>query len=526
RSSIQTGSSTSAGEGFTISTDASDNVYVGGWFQDSISFDTYVFNYGHGVFLTKYDSIGNLQWAKCGASLGTNQGVASGVTTDSIGNSYLTGWFNGSIVFDSDTLVSITPNDLFVAKYNSSGNLIWAKSMGSNAIFYPTIGITLDRMENIYLTSCFTSQFIFGTDTLIASGAGANYFVAKCDSSGNALWARSATHTCGGSQSLSVAADASASIYISGTFGNTSCSMMVGSDTLVSLGLYNIFIAKYDSSGNALWAKSAGGTGYDKAFFITADTIGNVYATGTFSSASIAFGSSTITNTSGNSDGFLAKYDSSGNALWAKSIGGSNLISYCVASDKQNKIYVCGGSFQPTDTVVTFDTLTVYYPGGTIDPFFVAGYDSSGQILFAKILASGSDDQNAITVSASGSIYVTSDYYQVNPFIIGNDTLILNGEENVFVAKLSYSIHEGVSEINSMNGYVLYPNPFSNSLFVKTNDNVQTEVILYDILSRKLLQQTFMGSTTLNVEQLASGLYIYEVRNKKGILANGKVIKQ
>ncbi len=74
--------------------------------------------------------------------------------------------------------------------------------------------------------------------------------------------------------------------------------------------------------------------------------------------------------------------------------------------------------------------------------------------------------------------------------------------------------------------FIVYPNPVTDKLNIQLNNDGSSEIILYDLLSRKLLQQTFTNSTTINTEQLAKGMYLYEVRNKNGIIRNGKVIKQ
>jgi Secretion system C-terminal sorting domain len=73
---------------------------------------------------------------------------------------------------------------------------------------------------------------------------------------------------------------------------------------------------------------------------------------------------------------------------------------------------------------------------------------------------------------------------------------------------------------------LLFPNPCENNINVTAKENEPTEIILYDLSSRKLLQQTFTNSTTINTEQLAKGMYLYTVRNRNGIIKNGKVIKE
>ncbi len=82
-----------------------------------------------------------------------------------------------------------------------------------------------------------------------------------------------------------------------------------------------------------------------------------------------------------------------------------------------------------------------------------------------------------------------------------------------------------VNNINKENIIFLYPNPFSNELLVKSNDFEQKKVILFDVTSRKLIQQNFTNSVSLNTEYLSPGIYFYEVRNKNGLIKNGKVVK-
>ena len=99
-----------------------------------------------------------------------------------------------------------------------------------------------------------------------------------------------------------------------------------GTFNLTSAGDYDIFISKLDSSGNFVWAKSLGGTGYDVSYGIALDSGGNVYTTGSFS-GTVDFdpGAGTFNLTSaGTGDIFVSKLDSNGNFVWARSLGGTS----------------------------------------------------------------------------------------------------------------------------------------------------------------------------------------------------------
>ena len=72
----------------------------------------------------------------------------------------------------------------------------------------------------------------------------------------------------------------------------------------------------------------------------------------------------------------------------------------------------------------------------------------------------------------------------------------------------------------------LFPNPFSNQLTISLADNEQSIISLYNFRKQQILKQSFTNTTTINTEQLAEGIYFYELRNDKGIIKKGKVVKQ
>jgi hypothetical protein len=134
-----------------------------------------------------------------------------------------------------------------------------------------------------------------------------------------------------------------------------------GSYTLTNAGQDDIYLAKYKADGNVLWAKSVGETGYDWANSVVVDISGNPYITGGFNSSTITFGSYTLTNT-GNTDMFLAKYNTTGNVLWANNAEGTGLeIAYSDAVDNSGNIYVTG-VFYPT---IAFGSYTLTNTGNT-----------------------------------------------------------------------------------------------------------------------------------------------------------------
>ncbi len=393
-----------------IAVDNTANVYITGWYGGTVTFGAFSLSSNTGAYLVKYDSNGNVLWAK-GSSGGQAEGL--GITTDEVGNIYVTGTFQASILFGSYLLSSVGYFDVFIVKYDPNGNVLWAKS-GGGLKTDQGFSLTTDHLNNLYVTGQNQSGlFVMGSDTITNQGI----FIAKFDSTGNELWLKSVA----GSDGYNIASDLSNNVYIAGD-----------SDIKVVL-------MKYDFTGNQLWYKTAtSGEGR----WVATDGSDNVYFTGWYNSSSIKFGSKTLTNAGGN-DAFFVKYDSSGNVLWAKSIGGlGDEEGWGVTTDKNKNVYLAGGF---TSDSLKLDTINILQPPGSIDPTFFAGYDTSGKIFFVKDLPSGGDD-NILVVPSSSCLYVGGDFAQT-VIVVGKDTLVSGyGIENAFVAKLCYeSLSAGFS---------------------------------------------------------------------------------
>ena len=175
------------------------------------------------------------------------------------------------------------------------------------------------------------------------------------------LWAKSAGGTLN-DPARSVTADASGNIIAVGyffsptiTFGSTTLIKTVTTGSFIA----DMFIVKYDASGNVLWAKSAGGTSVDYARSVTADASGNIIVAGSFQSATITFGSTTLT------DGeFIVKYDTAGTVIWAESIG-----SRSITSDASGNIIVARYFYGPTLTLGSTTLTNVDSTGNTADMY-------------------------------------------------------------------------------------------------------------------------------------------------------------
>ena len=341
--------------GYSITVDASGNVYTTGVFQGTVDFDpgagtnNLTSAGGQDVFVQKLDAAGNFLWAKSFGGISTDEGRS--ITIDASGNVYTTGHFQGAVDFDpgagTNNLTSAGNVDVFVQKLDASGNFLWAKSFGGTTNDFG-LSITVDASGNVYTTGSFygTADFDPGTGFFNLTTIGSqDVFVQKLDASGNFLWAKSFGGTTN-DFGLSITVDASGNVYTTGSFyGTADFDPGTGFFNLTTIGSQDVFVQKLDASGNFLWAKSFGGSSTDYGYSITVDASGNVYATGNFQ-GTVDFDPGAGTNnltSAGSYDVFVQKLDASGNFLWAKSFGGSSTdYGYSITVDASGNVYTTG----------------------------------------------------------------------------------------------------------------------------------------------------------------------------------------
>ncbi|MGJ8660619.1 MAG: SBBP repeat-containing protein [Bacteroidota bacterium] len=322
------------------------------------------------VFIQKLDASGNFIWAKSFG--GASDDIGYSITLDASGNLYTTGDFSGTVDFDpgagTTNLTSAGQKDVFIQKLDPSGNFLWAKSFGGSLSEF-SYSNTVDALGNVYTTGYFVGTADFdpgaGTTNLTPIGS-ADIYVQKLDPSGNFLWAKafgSASFDLG--QSISV--DNSGNVYTTGDFSGTAdFDPGAGTTNLTPAGSADIYVQKLDPSGNFLWAKSFGSTSYDQGKSISVDNSGNVYTLGQFDGTVDFDPEAGINNltSAGSADIFIQKLDPSGNFLWAKSFGGiATDIGNSITVDASENVYTTG-YFQGT---VDFD------PGGGTTNFTSAG---------------------------------------------------------------------------------------------------------------------------------------------------------
>jgi hypothetical protein len=439
-------------ETLSIAVDSNGNIYSSGFFNGVADF-----NPGAGTesltslgsldaFVSKLDSSGNFLWA---IRLGNSGGdVAKSISVDESGNVLIAGDFSGTVDFDpgagTANLTSFGQGDIFIAKFDTNGNFIWAKSMGGSSAD-SGIFVAVDRLGNSAITGIFSGSVDFdpGLETTTLTSAGDwDIYVSKFDSNGNFLWSKRRGGT-GRDIGDGIGFDSAGNLYSSGIFsGAVDFDPGLETSTLTSSGSNDVFISKFDTSGNYLWAKKFGGSSSDGSTPISVDSSGNIYLSGDFSGTVDFDPTDGVLNltAAGTKDNFISKVDSSGNYLWTKRIGssGAEATGARTAIDSSGNVFYTGDFTGTVDFDPGVDTSTLTSSG--LNDIFISKIDSSGNFLWTKAMgSSGADRGQAIAVDKSGNVYATGYFNGTADFDPSATLLNLtsSGGRDVFISKFN-----------------------------------------------------------------------------------------
>ncbi len=185
---VKQGYSTGDSRGKALVTDAAGNSYFTGSFAHTVSFDGINLNYSGytDVFLVKYDNNGNAIWARKGG--GTKDDKGKGVALDGLGNVLVCATFTQNISVSGHAFSAVGKYDSYIAKYDTSGAYQWLVKAGGTDTTKMS-AITTDSEGNSYVTGYFRDTTTFGTTTLYSLGS-YEFFIAKYDVNGNFVWAK------------------------------------------------------------------------------------------------------------------------------------------------------------------------------------------------------------------------------------------------------------------------------------------------------------------------------------------------
>lgn len=299
-----------------ILSDEQNNIYVSGYFKGQLIFDgdtlqnESVNNYSS--FVIKLNSNGEKIWIKKMGGLQYSNVFIYGMENAADESIFMAGSLLGFPTFDiGDTLEIGNKSNGFLAKMNENGNFNWVKPTGEFSGQFSNIAI--DGDENIYITANFgynsTHSAVLDTITIFSSGNFDDIVVAKFDKNANIQWAK-----VGGSfnfqdQPLDIEVKNNGDTYIGGWFGGDK--LIWQTDTLFSFGGGDIFLVKFNTEGDLIWLKQAGGNPSDDVDEITDIDLQNedIFCVGNFTNS--CYFDTILLDNGVNGNGFLALLDES-----------------------------------------------------------------------------------------------------------------------------------------------------------------------------------------------------------------------
>lgn len=506
--------------GYGIATDRDSNVLVTGFFKSTATFgtDTITSNGQKDAFVAKYDAGGSYKWVR---KIGDNvDDMGNGIATDINKNVYVVGRFSNNITIDGT--VNLTNNggvDIFLAKYDSLGNIVRGKSIGG-ANADNAEDIVIDNNGDIIITGSFFLTVDFGGQSLTSDG-GFDVFVAKYDTAFNLIWAIKGGGT-SGDESKSIAVDISNNVFITGYFSGTAS---FGGTNLTSTGNFDVFVVKYNSLGVTQWARKGNGTGsaQEWGYGIAADRFGNCVAVGIYSGTSITFNSTTgsqtvnSNNTANIWEIFVARYSDTGTLKNLKSFGGSGYdYTYEVDVDYNGEIVLTGG-FNGT---VNFDATSLTSTNAGTEDLFVLKLDTSCTGIW--VLKAGSTSNyvwgEGITIDKTGNVLVIGTYEGNATFGTTNLTSAGGDEsygEDLFIAKVYQNAQ--------------WQNPALNISVTSTNITCNGAGDGFIDLTAQggSAPYTYVwstGATTQDVSSLAAGAYTVTVKDNSGNIKDTSLV--
>ena len=431
---------------------------------------------GASVYVLKYNTSGNPIWATSFAHT-TSTGGSNVVATYST-DVYIAGYSalsnvslsnaDGTFPTPSVTTPSVAVNHVYLAKYDTNGNVKWIISpirASSQDLAYSlaidSTGVYLAGRYNNATDPLYLKTASGGTSTVtLPTTSNVDAFLVKHDVDGNPIWAASVQDDAGGQGNA--VATYSTDVYFSGSYNAGSSFVLsnangiASSITLPSTLVADAFLVKYNTSGDVQWAASIQGSGPDNGQSLATDSTG-VYMAGVYYNASsISLSNAgggaptpsvTLQSSSSANCAYIAKYDTNGVVKWAISIkGNSTSACYAVAVGSQG-VYATGTYVSTSQTTLSNgdgSTSAIALPANGY--CYIIKCDTSGTISWVRTFGGSATSVTGYSVSLdSTGVYVTGQYIAGSNLSIldaaGSTARTLQNGSGAFYVKYN---HDGV----------------------------------------------------------------------------------
>lgn len=429
-----------------ICRDKSGNIYaIGNTYNNDLPVtpgafqSTYTANYE--AFIVKFDSCGSLIWCTYFGTSGFDSGEKIAYSNDT--SIVITGYTDGSDL--PSTVGCFQPNsagnnDCFLAKFNLNGQPKWITYFGGMQSDF-SYALTIDAKNNIIIGGTSLSPSIH-TNSLSfqQSMAGAvDAFVARFNSKGILKFST----FYGGSSSEDihdVTTDIDGNVIgVGGSFSNN-LSTTAGCQQASYNGGMEVYVIKFDSTGNRLFSTYLGGSSLDDAYGVVTDPQKNIYISGHTSSNDFYHTAVSYQATiAGSNDNYCLKLTPAGSLLWSTIFGGTFFDNnvHCKIDGNNNIISLINS--QSNDfPMIGANNYTVYNGANDI---VLAKINSNGQLTWTSYKGGSGDELSGDLVLANNRVYVAGSTSSPNfPVLTGNYQMNNNGQDDGFITTFSLSV--------------------------------------------------------------------------------------
>jgi hypothetical protein len=399
-------------EGIGIAVDGSNNTYTTGYFTASLILDNQSLAASGltDIYISKQRPDGSICWLKKAG--GTDNEKPEAIAVDVNGNSVITGSFYGTVDFGGVILTSYGQQDIFTAKYDSAGLLIWAKQAGG---ILGDIGhdVTFDNTGNVIVTGEFSAQGIFGTFTTTSLNNSPDIFILKYNAAGVEQWVKTGNGKLA-DLGTAVECDVAGNIIVAGNFSDTVTFDQVHPNTMNN----SIFMVSLNTNGQEQWFRwMSSGAGCSSGDLKIANN--EIILAGNFSGVLYFYGNASVTNLTGtlSYNIFLSKFDVNGNLSWASKEGSANELNLTAITAKPNGNIIVGGNFK-----CLFNDYSSHYGDAIFNSIgysdtYVASYSAAGAWQWSRQYGGKKNDfLNGLAIR-NDSIVVSTGSFNDNYFL-------------------------------------------------------------------------------------------------------------